>query len=150
LSAYYLDTSALAKRYLVETGTSWVRNLTARSSGHVIVICDLTPVEFFSLSARRLREKKLTVADVITLQTTFIAHHEQDYLSTPLEKSVLTLARAFVSKYPLRPPDAIQLASAIDAVVTLGEPITFICADQDLLAAAQAEGLKTDNPNFYP
>jgi hypothetical protein len=29
-------------------------------------------------------------------------------------------------------------------------PLTFICADDVLLAIAQAEGLPTDNPNHHP
>jgi hypothetical protein len=29
-------------------------------------------------------------------------------------------------------------------------PLTFVSADNDLLAAAAVEGLPTDNPNNYP
>jgi hypothetical protein len=29
-------------------------------------------------------------------------------------------------------------------------PLTFVSADEDLLEAAQAEGLPTENPNLYP
>ena len=29
-------------------------------------------------------------------------------------------------------------------------PLTFVSADNDLLAAAAAEGFPTDNPNNYP
>ena len=54
----------------------------------------------------------------------------------------------------LRGYDAVQLATAMAADQTfLGAgllPVTFVAADSDLLAAAQAEGLSTDNPNLYP
>jgi len=29
-------------------------------------------------------------------------------------------------------------------------PLTFVCADERLIAIAQAEGLLTDNPNHHP
>jgi hypothetical protein len=48
----------------------------------------------------------------------------------------------------------VQLASALmahDALRSAGlPPLTFLAADDRLLAAAQAEGLATDNPNVHP
>lgn len=150
MTTYYADTSALAKRYLIETGTNWIRSLFTPSSGHVIVDSDFTPIEFFSLLARRLREQKLILPDATHLRQSFLAHHQVDYLSVPIEQSILIQARNLVTKYPLRPPDAIQLACAIEAKQTLNVPITFLCADNDLLSAAVAEGFAVDNPNLHP
>jgi predicted nucleic acid-binding protein len=36
MGAYYFDSSALVKRYTDETGSLWVRSLTAPQAGHVI------------------------------------------------------------------------------------------------------------------
>ena len=33
MTTYYLDTSALIKRYVQETGTDWVRTLVAPTAG---------------------------------------------------------------------------------------------------------------------
>jgi hypothetical protein len=45
------------------------------------------------------------------------------------------------------------LASALFAnsrLVSLGQPaMTFVCADDLLIAIAQAEGLAADNPNYH-
>jgi predicted nucleic acid-binding protein len=150
LTVYYADTSAVAKRYLIETGTNWTRALLTPSSGHVIVDCDFTPIEFFSLLSRLLREKKLPLTDVVNLRQSFLAHHQVDYLSVPIEQPILVQARNLVTKYPLRPPDAIQLACTLDAVNTLNVPITFLCSDNNLLSAAVAEGSTVDNPNLHP
>jgi predicted nucleic acid-binding protein len=150
VTTYFVDTSALAKRYLIETGTNWIRGLLAPSSGHIIVDCDFTPIEFFSLLSRRLREQKLTPVDAAHLRQAFLAHHQIDYLSVPIEQPILVQARNLVTKYPLRPPDAIQLACALEATNSLGVPITFLCADNDLLSAAVAEGFAADNPNLHP
>jgi hypothetical protein len=43
-----------------------------------------------------------------------------------------------------------ELASALFVTALLGEPMTFICADADLLSAAAAEGFAPDNPNMHP
>jgi predicted nucleic acid-binding protein len=150
VTEYFLDTSALAKRYINETGSNWIRSLVNPTGGNILTICDLTPIELFSLIERRLREKRLNLATAKTLQTGFLKHYQKEYISVILEQPILIHARDLVTKYPLRPPDAIQLACAIEARTTLGVPITFLCADNDLLSAALAEGFTVDNPNLHP
>ena len=107
MSNYYLDTSALVKRYLVEIGSTWISTLTPLSAGNVIIISDLTTVELFSTLARRQREGTVTQANGIVLQTRFLADLEREYLSIPLENSVLSRARDLLPRYPLRSLDAI-------------------------------------------
>ncbi len=63
MSSYYLDTSALIKRYLGETGSIWIKNLVDLAAGHVIVVSDLTAVEVFSTLARRRREGTIATPD---------------------------------------------------------------------------------------
>lgn len=150
MSVLYLDTSALAKRYISETGSAWIRGLVAPRMGNIIVICDFTPIEIFSLIARRQRDGLLSPPKAALLKSGFLKHQKSQYVSILLEPVVLTTARDFVGKHLLRPPDALQLACALRAIHELGEQITFICADQNLLTAAQAEGLATDNPNLHP
>jgi hypothetical protein len=150
MTAYFVDTSAIAKRYLVETGAAWMRGLCVRSSRNVIVISALTTIEFLSLLARQQRERRLTPAQVATLENAFMIDYRDEYLSVPLEDPVLSHRRHLVKRHPLRPPDAIQLASAIFVANFLNEPLTFICADMSLLTAAQAEGFAVDNPNAHP
>jgi hypothetical protein len=62
---------------------------------------------------------------------------------------VVTIWVNFSERY-----DAVQLATAIstnEALIVAGlSGLTFTAADTDLLAAAQAENLVTDNPNLYP
>lgn len=59
-----------------------------------------------------------------------------------------------VIPHPLRAYDTVQLASALRAQSDLGTiggpPIVFVAADDQLVAAARAEGLQTDNPNHHP
>jgi hypothetical protein len=45
VSALFVDTGALAKRYLDEAGSPWMRSLLAPTAGNVVVISALTQVE---------------------------------------------------------------------------------------------------------
>ncbi len=75
---------------------------------------------------------------------------QREYISVALDSSVLVQARILVSRYPLRTLDAIQLACAQSAAITLRETVTFVSGDNRLLAAAAAEGFATDNPYLHP
>jgi len=61
-AAYFADSSALVKRYVQETGTSWVRRLTRRSPSTVIHFARITAVEVTSAVARRRKGRMLTSA----------------------------------------------------------------------------------------
>ena len=150
MSALFVDTSALAKRYLGEVGSAWARSVTAPAAGHVVIIASVTVVEMFSLLARRGREGTLAAANITLLGNAFLLHAEREYLVVPLDGRVLAQARTLVARFPLRTLDAIQLASAQTAGAILGESITFISSDRNLLAAASAEGLLTGDPLMHP
>lgn len=62
MSAFFVDTSALAKRYLVETGSNWVLSWVEPPANNVIIISELTFVEMRSLLARCVRDKNLLAA----------------------------------------------------------------------------------------
>ncbi len=72
MSALYVDTSALIKRYMTESGSNWIKTLLNPANGNVIIVCDLTAVEVFSTLARRQREKTISRARVQILQSHFL------------------------------------------------------------------------------
>ena len=59
MSAYYLDTSALIKRYVTETGSSWLLNLFSHPN-LLLFTTRVTTVEVRSVLARRRRETSIT------------------------------------------------------------------------------------------
>lgn len=71
MTIYFVDTSALAKRYLIEVGSAWVGSWIEPSAGNTIVIFRLTPIEFLSVLQRRTREKTLNIADAARLEMIF-------------------------------------------------------------------------------
>jgi uncharacterized protein len=150
LSLLFVDTSAVAKRYITETGSTWVRSWTQPAAGNIVIILELASVEFFSLLARRAREGTLAASNGISLRNVFMLHVEKEYLTVPLEYLVVAQARSLVTKYPLRTLDAIQLASALQARQLLAEPMMVISADRNLLSASAAEGFSIDGPNAHP
>ncbi len=150
MTALFMDTSAVIKRYVAEVGSTWVTALTQPSTGHVMIIARLATVEVCSALARLQRLKQLASSDGTRLRTDFLFHADTEYLTIPVDDAVLGRARDLVARYPLRALDAVQLACALEAANGLGEPLTFLCADSDLLAAAAGEGFVTDNPLAHP
>lgn len=150
MTIYFLDSSAIGKRYMTEIGSTWVRTLAAPTAGHVVVLSRLVIVEISSALVRKQRLGQISAADALQRRTDFLLHIEKLYLTVPLDEAVLQRASDLTGKYPLRSLDAIQLACAVEATATLGEPHIFVCSDNNLLAAAIAEGFTTDNPLAHP
>ncbi len=47
MAAYFLDSSAVMKRYVQETGTVWVRALTASGTGNFFYLARITDDELY-------------------------------------------------------------------------------------------------------
>lgn len=45
MTTYYTDSSALVKRYVIETGSTFVQELCDPSSGHVLALAEIGLVE---------------------------------------------------------------------------------------------------------
>jgi predicted nucleic acid-binding protein len=154
MSHYFLDSSALVKRYVVEVGTTWIRSLTMPSAGNGIFIAQIAPVEIVSGTMRRWREGHISLRTAQAIRILVDRQSAREYLVIGLTTSTAQRAENLLETYPLRAYDAVQLASAIESnarLVTAGlSPLTFVSADNRLLNSASAEGLATDNPNLYP
>ncbi len=151
MAAYFLDTSALARRYLPETGADWVSSWIVPAARNEIAISALAIVEMASLLARRRQEGTVSAADFTTLYGAFLAHAETQYFVVGLTGDVLRRAATLVAQHPLlRSLDAVQLACALAFAETRAIRPTFVSGDKRLLAAAAAEGLPVDDPNAHP
>jgi uncharacterized protein len=154
VAAYFLDSSALLKRYLSEIGTAWVQSLTAKASGNILLISRITSVEILSAIARRHREGSLTLEQAQLLRTIFQQHSTDQYEIVELTPLLTTLAGELCDRQSLRAYDAVQLASALTILPIIAQSpensLTFLTADDRLLRAAQLEHLQADNPNLHP
>lgn len=153
VSIYFLDSSALVKRYIAETGSNWIRSVTALDSHNPLIITRITWVEVLSAFTRRQREGNLTSDNVTLAIQTFRYDMDTQYQVAELDKALTEYAGQLVLRHPLRAYDAVQLAAALQVQAELKQfystTLTFLVADDRLLAIAQAEGLHTDNPNHH-
>jgi predicted nucleic acid-binding protein len=150
VTIFFADTSAVAKRYVTEIGSAWVRSWIEPGLGHLVVISDLTKVEMVSMLVRRRREGAITGGDFTLLQNAFLLHVDTQYLAISIQQEVLARARHLLDVHTLRSLDAIQLACALKIAGLFNQPVTVATADQNLLAAARAEGLAAEDPNLHP
>lgn len=153
MAVYFVDTSALAKRYVNEIGTRWVRGWVRREAGNSIIIAELAMVEMFSVIARRELQQDISLSSATRRRQAFLYHSLHDYEVIQINNKIFIQSRDLVTKYVhfgLRSLDAIQLACALTARNVIGQPIDFVSADAKLLQAAIAEGFAIDDPNLYP
>ena len=153
-SIAYLDTSALVKQYVIEAGTDWVRALLKPDWTPTVFTSHLTVVEPICAFARRRREGALSAEHHARILASFDYDTKYRFNILSVEPSAIETARRLANQHPLRAYDAMHLATAWlanEKLVQAGRlPLTFVCADDRLLAIAQAEGLPTDNPNHHP
>lgn len=83
-----------------------------------------------------------------------LQHFDTEYQIALMNTATVSRAMALTQNHRLRGYDAVQLATGLNVnaqYLAAGLPnLTFIAADDDLVAAAQAEGLTADNPNQHP
>ena len=150
----YLDTSALVKRYVAETGSAWVRRLLAHPAQYVIYTAALAQAEVISALQRRVRAGRLEVAQAQRLGQRVTAHFVQRYQVISMTQAVVDQACVALQAHPLRAADAIHLACALTIRRIVQEqgllPPSFVVADTALRAAATAEGFVVENPLQHP
>lgn len=154
MAFYQFDSSGILKRYVAEVGSGWVTALCDPAGGHVIGLSRLAKAEVCSALCRRCREGSLTEDERDRLIDGFLHDCQTRYQLTRVTDPLLLRAVDLMKRYPLRAYDATQLATALEVNERLGRaglpPLIFVSADDQLLAAARAEGLSAENPNLYP
>ncbi len=152
MTYYYLDTSAVVKRYMPETGSYWIVHLVDPFADTTIFLAEITLAETAAaFAARRRASDGITRQERDTALNLFLQHCRGEYDLIPVTRAILHRAVLLTQGYRLRGYDAVQLATALatnDVLVGAGRSkMVFVSADEDLLRAAQDEGMATDNPN---
>jgi len=154
MTAYFLDSSALVKRYVIETGTNWISSITDSRAGNAIIISQITQAEVVSAVMRRKRDGTITPRSAHAIRLLVDRHANRDYQVVALTRQIIQRAEDLLETYSLRAYDSIQLASALDSNTRLLAsglpPLTFLSADIRLITVAISEGLTTDDPNAHP
>jgi predicted nucleic acid-binding protein len=154
MATYYLDTSALVKRYIREVGSAWVITLTGRLAGHDLYTVRLTGPEMIAAIGRKVRMKAVPPAAAQQAARLFRNDWQQQYQILAAGETVIRRAMYLAGHYPLRGYDATHLAAAwmVNRLYLRQNlpPPTFLSADADQLAVAATLGLTTDNPLNHP
>lgn len=135
---YFLDTSALVKRYVTEPGSEQVRRLLRRKVD--IALARITEAESYAAIARAVRMNVLTEDD---RERAFeqIAEDIAAARVVEIRGSVVRAVRDLVVRWPLRGYDAIQLSCAL-RLQSENLAVAFWCADEELANAARGEGMR--------
>ena len=151
MTDYYLDASALVKRYADEQGSDWIRQITDSRSANTILLAEVTLEEVAAaLAAKQRASGGISQRQRDRALSLFLQDCDEHFLLVPVDRTVIDRAVELTQRYRLRGYDAIQLATAWVAGETLESgnlpsPV-FVAGDDDLLVAAKAENL----PCSYP
>ena len=154
MAMYFLDSSAVVKRYFPEQGHRWIDALCNAAQGHEIYMTQPALVEVVAALCRREREGSITLAERDALITLFREDSKESYNIWPVTTDLYTSAGDLCRSHRLRAYDAVQLACTLAlreyTRANQVSDLIFVCADVGLLAIASAVGLRVENPNNYP
>lgn len=155
MSHFFLDSSALVKRYSPERGSAWVKSLTDPASGHIIIVAEISLAEVAAaLAAKHRAPQGLSREELTDATADFLGHCNSEYQLVPVARLIIERAVSLTQHHRLRGYDAVQLGAALVTNQVLTDAalaaLTCVTADDDLLHAARAEGLSSENPNMHP
>jgi predicted nucleic acid-binding protein len=140
----FLDTSALAKRYVQEGGSEELEELFFSSVKEAFV-STLAFAEFTAAIGKKLRKKEIKEGPA----SKAIRELERDwdglFSKIPLTDDLAISAASLAVKYPLTGADAVHLASAAAVDAEL-----FVVSDYPLISAAEKIGIKPYDPAAGP
>src|SRR5262245_32879140 len=145
---YFVDTSALVKRYRDETGTELIDQLFAETNNQ-FVISRLGVVETTSALAINVRTGQLQPADYIVARKRFLGDVGRGTVGVARLlvghfRSAERLVDRYASTRRFRTLDALQLSVALD-LSAANRVDAFTSADEISCEIADAEGLSTLN-----
>ena len=150
---FYLDTSALVKRYIAEPGSRWVQDLYLEPDS-LVVTSLLALVEAAAAFGRKWRMGDIDRAAYRQAVDRLRQEFHRGHVVLDVEPAMVDVAVTLTERHPLRGYDALHLAAALSTVrqMRLGRQVQviFVSADRALLAAAAAEGLAVEDPLAHP
>lgn len=146
---YFLDTSALVKRYHPEPGSVVVQELFD-DAANLIVISVLTFAETLVVLDRIAKQAGMTRAEFHeAIGGFYVDYRQQRFAAIEVLERHLQDCHRLIFEFHLTAADALILAAAL---TTRAQHPTFVCADarSGFLQAAEACGLSTLNPLSPP
>lgn len=147
--AYFLDSSAILKLYLLEQGSIYIASLP-QTDQDILYIAQIAGVEVVSAISRQALGKHITNRKAKAAIKRFREDFANRYVVLMTNDQLIERAMKLAENHSLRAYDDVQLATAlIVSQAVIGIPFIFVCADDRLNKVAQVEGLLVENPNNY-
>ena len=132
----FLDSSALAKRYVQESGSDRVEEILV--SALSLGVSMVSVPEIVSALCRRRRERKLAQQQYLKAKQALF-EDLGDSSIVNITDQVVARAVELLERWPLRSSDSLQVASAAEWAADL-----FVSADKRQCAAARGYGLRVE------
>lgn len=151
MNHFYWDASAVVKRYAPEIGTPLVNRLFSNIALDRMMCLALGIGEVISAFVRKKNAGLITEAAFVQAMTDFRAEvvDSVSFKLVAVDDALIFASHLLIEKHSINATDALVLRSALDAAALLqqaGNDVVLVTSDTRLLNAAQAEGLKTFNP----
>ena len=141
---YYLDSSALVKRYVAESGSARITELVEGDAN--IAVSWLALPETLAAVVRRAKGGSISIEDLASIRNQL--HLDlQRFMIVEVSGAPVGGIEALIDRHALRGADSIHLATALWLKKATKTPVVFVASDHELLAAAYAERLKILNPS---
>ena len=149
MSAYYIDSSALVKRYIEEDGSEVVDRVLDDPDQRCY-ISRIAGAEVVATLTRRGRGERWTEQQIDERIDLFYDDLRSRYRLVDASRAILSDSMDTARRHRLRGYDAVHLATAVRVnavrVEQGAQPVVLMSSDDELNAAAQAEGLAVLNP----
>lgn len=148
---FFLDASALAKRYAAEVGTPLVDHLLNNVTHSRMCILNLGIAEVVSILVRKRNAG--TISPAAFAQALVDVGSEigtsSAWRKLIADDALVSAAIPLIVLHSINSTDAVILCAALQLGAdarTRGDEVVLVASDHRLLRAAQAEGLTTFNP----
>jgi predicted nucleic acid-binding protein len=150
LRLFYLDASALIKRYSSEPGSSLVNELFQYVPPGELTCATIGVLEIVSILVRKRNDGRLPEALFFQAMANFRSEviDSVDFSITSIDDSQMLSSLPLIVKHNLNATDAILLRSAMDIERSMGEEDRLVLwtSDQRLARAADSESLSVFDP----
>jgi len=151
VTLFYLDASALGKRYAPETGTDLINRLFGAATKDRMLALHIGVGEVMSVIVRRHNAGLISDQGYAQALVEFRAEvvDAGDFRLEPIGEALIHSSLELIVRHSLNATDAIVLRSALDLadeLRTAGYDLALVASDVRLLRAADAEGLMHFNP----
>src|SRR5438046_379336 len=132
MAILFLDSSAVAKRYVTEQGSQWIRAMLDPPAGNELHVSVLAGVEVISAIIRRRRTGSLDATRSSDAIGEFLDDWQYLYSHAAVDERLIDRAMRLAETHELRGYDAVQLTAATilhERYRSLGLHMILVSAD---------------------